>query len=203
MSVLNIIVAGIGGQGVITLSKLIAEAARRLGHNTVTAETHGLSQRGGSVEVHVRIGDAVAPLAPRGAVDVIVGLELMEGLRVLPYLKRGGLIILNNRLITPWMPATRLPEVRRRVQKVLKEVEESNYCRLVLMNVYERLRDSGIPLYTLNTYMLGALTAFLEPSGWLTLSAAIDSIKTIIRRGVETNIEALKLGYEDAKRFTQ
>ncbi|MEM0350698.1 MAG: 2-oxoacid:acceptor oxidoreductase family protein, partial [Archaeoglobaceae archaeon] len=67
---LNILVLGVGGQGAITTAHLIARAALKAGLNVISAETHGMAQRGGSVEVHVRIGDVFAPLIPEGSADI-------------------------------------------------------------------------------------------------------------------------------------
>lgn len=82
----NIIIAGTGGQGLITLLQVIAEAAHIQGFDVKTAELHGLSQRGGSINTHIRIGKKVhSPLIPLGSADLILSLEYLETLRVIPY----------------------------------------------------------------------------------------------------------------------
>lgn len=103
---LDIIVAGVGGQGVLTLARIIGEAAMEKGLDVLVAETHGLSQRGGSVVVHVRIGSE-APLMPAGRGDLLIGLELMEALRYAAFLREGGEMVVDDILIPP--PATRAP----------------------------------------------------------------------------------------------
>ncbi|MDD5144517.1 MAG: indolepyruvate oxidoreductase subunit beta [Candidatus Pacebacteria bacterium] len=82
----NIVIAGTGGQGVITLLQVLAEAALIEGKDIKTSELHGLSQRGGSVEVHVRFGERIySPLVMRGKADLVIGLETQEVLRALDY----------------------------------------------------------------------------------------------------------------------
>ncbi|UWG99239.1 indolepyruvate oxidoreductase subunit beta [Dehalobacter sp. DCM] len=99
---MNIILAGVGGQGTVLASKLIAQAAMHKGYPVRTAETIGMAQRGGCVFSHVRIGDAVySPLVPKQTADVIIGFEPAEAVRALPYLKPQGTIIVSQKAIKP------------------------------------------------------------------------------------------------------
>ncbi|OGZ26917.1 MAG: hypothetical protein A2365_02165 [Candidatus Nealsonbacteria bacterium RIFOXYB1_FULL_40_15] len=92
----NIVIAGVGGQGVITLVQLIAEAAFAEGYDVKTSELHGLSQRGGSVETHVRFGKKVwSPLISEGEADLIISLELAETLRKLRYANKNTKFVIN------------------------------------------------------------------------------------------------------------
>lgn len=78
----NVVILGVGGQGLITLLQIVAEAALFEGHNVRTSELHGLSQRGGSVEVHIRFGKEIySPLVAQGKADLVLGLEMQEALR--------------------------------------------------------------------------------------------------------------------------
>ncbi len=98
----NIILAGVGGQGTILASKLIAAAAMKEGLHVTTAETIGMAQRGGSVFSHVRIGDdAASPLIGRGQADLIIGFEPGEAVRQLPFLKADGAVVTSARPIQP------------------------------------------------------------------------------------------------------
>ena len=97
----NIIIAGIGGQGVVTCGSLISKAAIHAGLNVVMSEIHGLAQRGGSVSVEVRIGDVSGPIIPNGEGDLLIGLEYMEGVRNIPRMKTGSLVILSKEKLTP------------------------------------------------------------------------------------------------------
>ncbi|MEM3353693.1 MAG: 2-oxoacid:acceptor oxidoreductase family protein, partial [Saccharolobus sp.] len=85
MTHVNILIAGVGGQGIITAGKFIAEAGNYSNTKVLIAETHGLSQRGGGVNIHVRIGDVNSPLIPLGKANYLVGFEAMEVLRNLNY----------------------------------------------------------------------------------------------------------------------
>ncbi|MCX8172289.1 MAG: 2-oxoacid:acceptor oxidoreductase family protein, partial [Archaeoglobaceae archaeon] len=98
---LNILVVGVGGQGALTTAHLIAHSAMRAGLNVLVAETHGMAQRGGSVEVHVRIGEVSSPLIPELGADVVLALEPSEALRYAKYIKSDTKIILNSRKIIP------------------------------------------------------------------------------------------------------
>lgn len=100
----NIILCGVGGQGTVLASKLLAAAAMAKGIPVKTAETIGMAQRGGSVTSHIRFGeDAYSPLVPVGKADLIIAFEPAEAVRMLPYLKNGGAVIVNSR---PVMPVT-------------------------------------------------------------------------------------------------
>lgn len=98
---INIILAGVGGQGTVLASKLIAGAALEKGYIAHTAETIGMAQRGGSVVSHVRIGECYSPLIPTGLADMIIGFEPAEALRNINYLKEGGVVIASSKAIKP------------------------------------------------------------------------------------------------------
>ena len=98
----NIILCGVGGQGTILASRLIAAAAMAGGFPIRTAETIGMAQRGGSVFSHIRIGEGCAsPLIARGEADLIIGFEPGEAVRQLPYLKKGGTVVTSMRPVIP------------------------------------------------------------------------------------------------------
>ena len=97
----NIVIVGTGGQGLITLLQIIAEAALFEGYEVRTSELHGLSQRGGSVEVHIRFGKEVfSPLVSQGEADLILGLEMQEALRAYPFANSGTAFLLNKKIIS-------------------------------------------------------------------------------------------------------
>ncbi len=100
----DILLCGVGGQGTVLASKLIASAEMSKGHKVRSAETIGMAQRGGSVTSHVRVGeDAYSPLIPLGKADMIIAFEPAEAVRSLPYLKKDGTVIVN---ISPVRPIT-------------------------------------------------------------------------------------------------
>lgn len=98
----NILICGVGGQGTVLAAKIISQAALSSGEYVLSAETIGMAQRGGCVTSHVRIGDGIfSPLIPRGQADVLIAFEASEALRNLPFLKKGGTIIVNRHVIQP------------------------------------------------------------------------------------------------------
>lgn len=98
----NIVLCGVGGQGTVLASKLIAAAAMAKGLNVMSAETIGMAQRGGSVFSHLRIGEALySPMIAEGTADMILGFEPGETVRMLPYLKEGGQVVVSNRAVMP------------------------------------------------------------------------------------------------------
>lgn len=100
----DILVCGVGGQGTVLASKLIASAAMNLGNAVHSAETIGMAQRGGSVTSHIRIGEqSYSPLIPAGNADVILAFEPAEAVRNLSYLKKDGIVIVSS---TPVKPVT-------------------------------------------------------------------------------------------------
>lgn len=102
---LNILLAGVGGQGTVLAAKVLAQAAEEKGWQVRTAETIGMAQRGGDVVSHVRMGDegepVFAPLIALGTADLVIGFEPAEAARVLPYLKRGGSLVSATSAIQP------------------------------------------------------------------------------------------------------
>lgn len=98
----DILLAGVGGQGIILASKVLARAAQMGGYDLKVSEIHGMAQRGGSVVTQVRLGEKVySPLISEGEADVLLAFEQLEALRWLSYLRPGGTVIINNQVISP------------------------------------------------------------------------------------------------------
>ena len=101
-STTSVVLAGVGGQGVLLVSEMLALAAIEAGYDAKQTEDHGVSQRGGSVSCHVRYGPIVySPLVTAGQADAVVGLEKLEGLRYAHYLREGGTLVVNTHEILP------------------------------------------------------------------------------------------------------
>lgn len=100
--IFNCVLAGVGGQGIVLASKLIAQAAMNRGLFVRTAETIGMAQRGGCVVSHVRVGEEIfSSMVPKGEADLILGFEPAEAVRCLPYLKPGGAVVASAKAVTP------------------------------------------------------------------------------------------------------
>lgn len=98
----NIMIVGVGGQGSLLASKMLGHLLLTRGYDVKVSEVHGMSQRGGSVVTYVRFGDKVySPIIDRGEADVIISFELLEAARYMPYIKKGGKIIVSDQQIDP------------------------------------------------------------------------------------------------------
>ncbi len=99
---MDIIIVGVGGQGILLASRVLGRLAMNAGRDVKVSEVHGMSQRGGDVITHVRIGETVySPLIEEGTADAIIAFEQMEAVRALPYLKEGGRLVVNEQKIMP------------------------------------------------------------------------------------------------------
>src|SRR5690242_9693465 len=98
----NILLVGVGGQGILLASEVLSEAFMLAGYDVKKSEIHGMSQRGGSVVSHVRFGEKVySPIVPEGEGDILFGFEILETYRSLPLLKKGGTVVANDLRIQP------------------------------------------------------------------------------------------------------
>lgn len=102
MGVTTVVLAGVGGQGTILAGDVLAKVAVAEGHDVKLSEVHGMAQRGGSVDTVVRFGDKVfSPVVDHGMADNLIAFEIIEGARTLPYLRPGGRLIVNRRMVAP------------------------------------------------------------------------------------------------------
>ena len=186
----NCLLCGVGGQGVVLASKLIAYAAMEKGLNVRTSETIGMSQRGGSVVTHVRMGETVhSPMIPKGAADVIMAFEPAEAVRNLSYLKKDGVMVVDKKAVKP-VTATL-------TQNKYDGQEELEYLKRNVKNLYiidgDAVCEEAGSSKVLNVVLLGVALG----SG--VLSIPLDDMKEIIKKYVkpqfvEMNIKALELG---------
>lgn len=191
----NIVLCGVGGQGTILASKLIATAAMERGIPVKTAETIGMAQRGGSVFSHVRVGDgAASPLVGRGKADVIVAFEPAEAVRQLPFLRHGGTVVVSNRPVVPVSSMTGGPAYDLdAIMSYLRAQEE--FGRIGVLSVVEA-RRAELELGSakcLNVVLLGAAAR----SG--TLGLSVEDVRLAVHERVperfwELNDHALAWG---------
>ena len=121
----NVKIAGVGGQGVITLGRMLSEAGVYAGHKVVMSEIHGLAQRGGSVSVNVRFGELISPIPESGSIDVILGLEPLEALRNLGHVRGGILYIVALEKVAPISLSIKGMEYPD-VEEILAEISSRN-----------------------------------------------------------------------------
>ena len=116
-------IVGVGGQGSLLASKLLGAVSAQMGYDVKVSEVHGMSQRGGSVVTYVRFGEKVySPLICKGEADCIISFEKLEGARYLPYLKKGGLLIVNTQEIAPMSVLTGKAEYPKEVLETIENV---------------------------------------------------------------------------------
>jgi indolepyruvate ferredoxin oxidoreductase beta subunit len=188
----DILILGVGGQGVILAGNLIAEAALASGIHVVTGEAHGMAQRGGSVSLHLRMGDVRAPLIPLRNAEVLLGFEPAETLRYIEFLKPGGIVIMNENPVIPpgvFQKGGTYPTIES-IEENMRTVTQSIYR----INAEKLAMDAGNPL-TVNTVMLGTLARVSSlPFGTDTLLEAIK--KRVPEKAIEANVKAFQLGYD-------
>lgn len=184
----DIILAGVGGQGILSIAATIGMAALHKNLYLKQAEIHGMSQRGGAVQSNMRISDKeiASDLIPMGAVDIILSVEPMESLRYLPYLKKDGWLVTNT---TPFINITNYPEI----EEVLAEVKkQKNYVALDADKIASEIGSKR----SSNIVMLGAATPFFD----IPFESFEEGIRKIFaRKGddiININLQALRAGRE-------
>ena len=185
----NIILCGVGGQGTVLASRLIATAAMRKGLPIRTAETIGMAQRGGSVFSHIRIGEGVSsPLIAKGEADLIIGFEPGETVRMLPYLRQGGAVIVSR---APVMPVSAMIGKSAYCAEDMVQYLRDNTENLTVVDGSRAAEELG-STKILNVLLLGAAVK----SGELGLDR--EDVEEAIRdrvpdRFVDMNLKALRM----------
>ncbi len=196
----NLIIAGVGGQGNIFASQVIARAAMEEGFSVRIAETYGVTQRGGPVYSQIRVGRPVyGPLIPKGRCHLIMGLEPIEALRrAADYLGAGGGVVLNAHISVPLetqlgkQPALNLETIERELRKLGAE-------ELLTMDARALAEEAG-GAATANVLMLGAVCVF--DAFPLSYGSVEDAVRAAARpRSLEANLISLNRGREYALAF--
>ena len=187
----DIILCGVGGQGILSIATIIGEAAMKENLYIKQAEVHGMSQRGGDVQSNLRISsDPIASdLIARGGADVIISMEPMEALRYLPFLSKEGWIITSS---TPFKNIPNYPDI---------DIISNDLAKLphvITLNIEQMAKDNGVPR-SANVILLGAAQKAIG----IEYEKLEDAIRRVFgRKGetiVEANIKALALGREAQK----
>jgi indolepyruvate ferredoxin oxidoreductase beta subunit len=189
----NIMIAGVGGQGVILMSELLGNAAVKEGLNVRGSEVLGMAARGGSVSSVIRLGDGVqAPLMPTGKADVLIGMEPVEALRNIAYLGPSSSVILNIEKIPPFTVAigeSTYPDL----ETIIEKLEDAS-GRVIQISAVQIAREAGSAL-SANVAILGALFGSRQ------LPIKMETVKEQIRsrfsaKLAPVNIRAFDLGYQ-------
>ncbi len=184
----DIILSGVGGQGILSIAAVIGEAIRTEGLQIKQAEVHGMSQRGGDVQTNLRISSETiaSDLISLGGADAIISLEPMEALRYVPYLKEGGWIVTSSK---PFINIPNYPDE----EAIMAELKKMP--RLLMLDVEQIAQEAGVAR-SANIVLLGAASTILEISQQ-DLESGIERI--FARKGeavVDMNIKALRVGAE-------
>ncbi|MDI6897928.1 indolepyruvate oxidoreductase subunit beta [Methanocella conradii] len=186
----DLLIVGVGGQGVILASDIIGKAAVLEGRPVRSAETHGMAQRGGAVENHVRIGCKYGSLIPAGGADCLLSMEPLEALRFARYLSPKGIAIINTEKIVPVtvsLGKVQYPEVDIIIDTM------KGLCSGVKAENYTALAKKAGAVQALNVAMIGAVSKYL-PVKADTLKEAI--AKSVPPKTVAVNLRAFDLGRE-------
>ena len=184
---MNIMIVGVGGQGTLLTSRIIGKTALSAGYDVKISEVHGMAQRGGSVVTYVRFGERVAePVCEEGEVDVLVAFERLEALRYAHFLKKDGVLVVNDCRINPMTVTTGAATYP---EGILERLAAEH--RTVTVDggaVAERLGNSRV----LNSVVLGAAARHIgfSEEAWLSVLADVVPPKT-----VEINKAAFCEGY--------
>lgn len=188
----DIILCGVGGQGILSIATIIGEAATQANINLKQAEVHGMSQRGGDVQSNLRLStDPIySDLISMGEADVIISMEPMEALRYLPYLSKDGVIVTSNK---PFVNIPNYPE-----EEALF-AELASLPNVVQLDIEQVAKDAG-SVRSANVVLLGMASKYIEIVSDEALRNAVATI--FARKGekvVESNLKAFDMGAEAAK----
>jgi indolepyruvate ferredoxin oxidoreductase beta subunit len=184
----NILLVGVGGQGTILTSKIISTAFLNAGKDVKMAEIHGMSQRGGSVTTQIRFGEKVySPVIEKGTADIIVAFEKSEALRWFEYLKKDGILIVNDYQIEPFTVSLGISSYPIDVIEEYK-AKFNNFHSIKANEEAEKLGNAK----AMNIVLLGSLVKYLnlEEIDWKHVIA-----ETVPEKLVKLNQDAFEAGY--------
>ena len=184
----NIVICGVGGQGIILASDVLCHTAHLAGLDVKKSEVHGMAQRGGSVITHVRFGKKVySPLIEEGTSDYVLAFEKLEALRYVHYLRKGGRVIVDNREISPMSVLVGQAQYPEDIDKKLNKA--GNALFVDAADIALKLGNIRV----VNIILLGVLSTFLNFSQKQWVKAISNNVR---EKFVELNIEAFNRGRE-------
>lgn len=190
----SFLLCGVGGQGTVLASRVLAQTAMERGEDAGTAETIGMAQRGGCVVSHVRIGSGInSALVPEGGADLLIGFEPSEAVRCMKYLKPDGVCVVSSRAV---QPVTAALTGKRLDSGEMIAYLKKHLRRVIVVDTEEICESCGSPK-VLNVALLGAAAE----SGRAGIS--ISEIQEVLRKRlpeklIDMNLKALRLGAEAA-----
>jgi indolepyruvate ferredoxin oxidoreductase, beta subunit len=189
----DILIVGIGGQGTILASNILGEACLLENRHIKGAETHGMAQRGGSVESHIRIGGEFGPMIAPGQADLLISFDLLEALRYSHYLKKGGKTVVNSHLVLPTSVYTQKLTAPSEAE-IIAALKKFEIC---LLDADSLAAEAGSPLST-NVVMLGAASSAMP----LKPESLLEAVKRLVpKKTVDINVKAFENGRKAGGKF--
>jgi len=189
--VTNIILTGVGGQGILMASEIISEAAVQVGYDVKKSEIHGMAQRGGSVNSHVRFGEKVySPLVMKGDCDLLLAFEKLEALRMASFIKEDGAIIVNDQQVNPSTVASGAATYPENIEEILN----IHFKSVTFIDALKIAKAAGDPRAA-NTALLGAASKLLS----IPVEIWEDAIsRRVPKRAIEVNLKSFYMGQQDS-----
>ena len=183
----NIMIVGVGGQGTLLASRILGNTVINEGFDTKVSEVHGMSQRGGSVVTYVKYGDKVySPIVDKGEADIILAFELLEAYRALPYLKKGGKMIVNSQKIDP-MPV--ITGAQSYPENILEKLEAVIDVKAI--DALALAQEAG-NAKAVNVVLIGVMAKNTD----IPYEKWVETIKaTVPPKFLDINLRAFELGY--------
>ena len=187
MSNVSVMIVGVGGQGTLLASRILGNLVLKEGYDVKVSEVHGMSQRGGSVVTYLKYGKKVySPIIDKGEADVILAFEELEALRALPFLKKGGKIIVNTQNINPMPVITGMAKYPENIVNKLKVAGE-----VISVDALSLAIKAG-NIKSVNVVLIGL---YAKASG-ISYDKWVETItETVPPKFLEANLKAFDLGY--------
>lgn len=183
----NIMIVGVGGQGTLLASRILGNTVINEGYDVKVSEVHGMSQRGGSVITYVKYGEKVySPIIDRGEADIILAFEMLEAYRALPYLKKGGKMIVNSQSIDPMPVIIGAMEYPENIKEKLEDKID-----LLTVDALKCAKEAG-NAKAVNVVLIGVMAKLTD----IPYENWIETIKTTVPpKFLDVNLKAFELGY--------
>lgn len=191
----NVLICGVGGQGTVLAAKVLSQAALSKGKQVLSAETIGMAQRGGSVTSHVRIGkNAYSPLIPAGKADIIIAFEAAEAVRNISFLKKGGTVVVNDKIVQPTTASILGKSFDAGEMLDYLKAIKANVIRVDAEKISERLGSSK----AVNMILLGAAAK----TGVVLKEEILSALKSLVKpEFLSLNQKAVEEGFKAGKNF--
>ncbi len=184
----NIMIVGVGGQGTLLASRILGNTLIGEGYDVKVSEVHGMSQRGGSVVTYVKYGEKVySPIIDKGEADVILAFEILEAYRALPFLKKGGKMLVNRQKTDPMPVITGAAKYPESIEEKLSAI-----CDITAIDALELAKKAG-NAKAVNVVLIGLLAQKTD----IPYERWIETIKvTVPNKFLEMNLKAFDMGYK-------